>query len=458
MTRAKPLPKTRSDRSDATVMAMPIAGHMLEQVRIGELSPDPRNPRKHDRAQVEAIARSIQAFGFNAPILINRTGQIIAGHGRFEAAKLGGHTHVPVIRLDHLSEAQARAYMLADNKLTDRSSWNEGVLALHLKELSELALDFDIEATGFELPELDFRIQSLDDPEGPDKADVFEPATGPAVSRLGDLWHLEDHRLLCGSALETGAYDALLGAEKAATVFTDPPYNVRVDGHVCGKGSIRHREFAMASGEMSPDAFTTFLRTACAAMVSHTARGALIYTCMDWRHMGELTTAGQGAGFDLLNLCVWVKSNGGMGSLYRSQHELVFVFRNGKERHRNNVQLGRFGRNRTNVWNYPGANSFPRKGRHTGLDLHPTSKPIAMVADAIRDATGRKDIVLDPFLGAGTTILAAERTGRRGFGIELDPLYVDTAVARWEAMTGRQARHASGPTFAAMRLERRVAS
>jgi DNA modification methylase len=348
--------------------------------------------------------------------------------------------------------------MLADNKFTDRSSWDDAALAVHLKELSELVLDFDIEAIGFELPEIDFRIQSLDAVDDADLADEFQPFPGFAVSRPGDLWLLGDHRLYSGSALETTAYDVLLDGAKAAAVFTDPPYNVKVDGHACGSGAIKHREFAMASGEMSEDEFTRFLNATLELAGSHAAHGAIVYACMDWRHMGEMLAAGRATGFDLLNLCIWVKSNGGMGSLYRSQHELVFVFRNGKEAHLNNVQLGRFGRNRTNVWNYAGANCFPRKGQASALDLHPTVKPIAMVSDAILDSTKRNDIVLDPFCGSGTTLLAAERTGRHGYGIEIDPLYVETAIARWERMTGKQARHATGQTFADIKAERRPAS
>jgi DNA modification methylase len=327
-------------------------------------------------------------------------------------------------------------------------------LALHLKELSELVLDFDIEAIGFETPEIDFRIQSLDAPETADAADEFKAAAGPAASRLGDLWMLGDHRLYCGSALNAPAYDALLGTEKAAAAFTDPPYNGKVDGHVCGGGAKKHREFAMASGEMTEDEFARFLIATLKLAGSRAARGALLYACMDWRHMSEMLAAGRANGFDFLNLCIWMKSNGGMGSLYRSRHKLVFVFRNGKQGHRNNVQLRRFNRNRTNVWNYAGANSFPRKGRRNGLELHPTVKPIAMVSDAILDSTKRDDIVLDPFCGSGTTILAAERIGRRGYGLEIDPLYVDTAIERWQNIAGKQARHASGETFAEIKAKR----
>jgi ParB/RepB/Spo0J family partition protein len=410
------------------------------------LKPNPANPRKHSRAQIQAIARSIETFGFNAPILIDRNGQIIAGHGRYEAALLLGLLQVPVVGLEHLSEAKARAYMLADNKLTDRSSWDDEALALHLKELTDLALDFEIEAIGFEPPEIDLRIQSLDTtPE--DAADAFEVATGPVVSKSGDLWILDSHRLHCGSALDEAAYDAVLADQMASAVFTDPPYNVKINGHASGKGRIAHREFPMASGEMTEAEFTDFLNHVFGHLGVRCRDGALIYTCMDWRHMGELLAAARSAGLELLNLCVWAKTNGGMGTLYRSRHELVFVLKNGEAHYLNNVQLGRFGRNRSNVWNYPGANSFSRKKGRPRLDLHPTAKPIALVADAILDCSERNDIVLDVFVGSGTTIIAAERTDRSCYGIELDPRYVDTAIRRWQRFTGHEAHNGQGQTF-----------
>jgi DNA modification methylase len=426
----------------------------LSFLAIADLAPAPHNPRKHGRAQIRSLAQSIEAFGFNAPILIDRNRQIIAGHGRYEAAKLLGLTQVPVIFLDHLTETQAKAYMLADNKLTDRSTWDDTKVAVQLKELSELVLDFDIEAIGFELPEIDFRIQSLDTSDAGDNADEFEAANGPVVSMAGDLWLLGPHRLHCGNALDSNAYTILMEAEKAAAVFTDPPYNVKIDGHVSGNGSITHREFAMASGEMTEEEFAEFLTLSMKSICANTTPGALIFTCMDWRHMGEMLAAGRSSECELLNLCVWAKSNGGLGSLYRSQHELVFVFKNGREAHLNNVQLGRFGRNRTNVWNYPGFNGFARKGSQNAPALHPTVKPIALVADAILDSTKRNDIVLDPYIGSGTTILAAERTGRRCFGIEIDGRYVDTAIQRWERLTGRKAQNTEGQTFSQVKLER----
>lgn len=422
------------------------------------LTPNPNNPRKHTRDQIRAIARSVEAFGFNAPILIDKNGRIVGGHGRHQAAKFLGLAEVPVVYLDHLSDVQARSYMLADNKLTDRSSWDDAALAVQLKELSELALDFDIEAIGFELPEIDFRIQSLNTPEEADRADEFAVTSGPAISRPGDLWLLDGHRVYCGNALESTSYEVLFEFDRASAVFTDPPYNVRINGHVGGKGAVKHSEFAMASGEMSSEKFREFLTASMRLASAYTSSGSVIYSFMDWRHIDEMLAAGKAQGWEFSNLCVWVKSNGGMGSFYRSMHELVFVFRHGGDKSVNNVQLGRFGRNRTNVWNYPGATSFARKGKNRNLDIHPTTKPIALVADALLDSTQRDDIVLDPYLGSGTTVLASHRTARRCYGIEIDPLYVDTTILRWQKMSGQDAHHNSGATFAEIMADRTSAS
>jgi DNA modification methylase len=432
---------------------IPISDRRFTLLSTSALTPHSRNPRKHSPQQIRAIAKSIEAFGFNAPVLIDKNRQIIAGHGRYQAAKLLGLEQIPVVILEHLSEAKASAYMLADNKLTDRSSWNDEALALHLKELTDLALDFEIEAIGFEPPEIDLRIQSLDT-TSEDAADNFEVADGPVVSQPGDLWLLDSHRLYCGNALDLAAFTAVLAGDLAAAVLTDPPYNVKIKGHASGKGKITHPEFPMACGEMTEVEFTNFLHQVFGHLSANCLDGALIYTCMDWRHMGELLTAARGAGLELLNLCVWAKTNGGMGTLYRSRHELVFVLKNGPAPYLNNVQLGRFGRNRSNVWNYPGANSFSRKKGRPRLDLHPTAKPIALVADAILDCTQRDDIVLDAFVGSGTTIIAAERTNRRCYGIELDPRYVDTAIMRWQRLTGREAHNGKGQTFYQVAIER----
>lgn len=424
---------------------------------IAQLAPDPKNPRVHTKRQVRQIARSIEAFGFNVPLLVDGNNRVIAGHGRLQACQFLGWNDVPTIRLEHLSAAQARAFMIADNRLTETATWDDRLLAEQLLELSVLDLDFRLDATGFEMGEIDLRIESLSSsPE--DRTDTADEAVapGPAVTVPGDLWLLGDHRILCASALDETAYTTVMAGRQAAMVFTDPPYNVRIGGHVCGKGAIKHREFGMASGEMSAAEFKAFLGTAFGLIARFATNGSIHFVCMDWRHLPEVLDAGAAAYTELKNLCVWAKDNAGMGSLYRSQHELILVYKLGTAAHVNNVELGRFGRSRSNVWRYPGVNSFGRTGAEGNLlALHPTVKPTAMVADAMLDCSNRHDIVLDPFLGSGTMVMAAERTGRLGYGIELDPLYVDTAIRRWQAFTGRQACHAvSGRIFDDLQAER----
>jgi DNA modification methylase len=305
--------------------------------------------------------------------------------------------------------------------------------------------------------EIDLRIEGLTatNEHKDDPADAL-PSPGPGVSRLGDLWVLGRHRVLCGSALDAVAYLTLMRGDGAVMIFTDPPYNVPIDGHASGLGAIRHRDFVMAAGEMSSAEFTAFLMRSCRLLARHSADGSLHFICMDWRHMDELQEAGRAAYSELKNVCVWVKSNAGMGSLYRSRHELIFVFKHGSARHRNNVQLGQYGRHRSNVWQYPNASAFGRGGEEGNLlALHPTVKPVALVADAIMDSSARGEVVLDAFVGSGTTVIAAERTGRRCFGLELDPVYVDTIVRRWQVYTGEHARHEeSGKTFAETAADR----
>lgn len=412
---------------------------------LDDLKPDPRNPRAHSRQQVRQIAKSIEAFGFNVPVLLDADLNIVAGHGRVLACRQLGWTSVPTISLGHLSAAQAKAYLIADNRLSETGEWDERLLAEQLKELSLLDLDFNLDVVGFEMAEIDLRIESLNEPsDAEDAADQVPAATGPAMTLTGDLWCLGDHRIFCGSAIEAETYSALLSGNKASLVFTDPPYNVPVQGHVSGKGVTQHREFAMASGEMTEAQFTEFLQQTCKLLADHSTLGSVHNICMDWRHVGELVAAGKGVYSRLLNICVWVKHNAGMGSLYRSQHELVFVFKNGVAPRCNNVALGKYGRHRTNVWNYAGINNFGR-GTEEGdlLAMHPTVKPVALIADAVLDCSNRGDIVLDAFLGSGSTLIACERTGRRCYGIEIDPLYVDTAIRRWQKYTGAFAIRAS---------------
>ena len=444
----RPLKQTRQPaRQTRAAVTEHDAGALTVVMRpITTLTVNPQNPRVHTKKQIRQIAESIRAFGFNVPVLIDGQSHIVAGHGRVLACQELGIRTVPTIQLSHLTAMQAKAFVLADNKLTENASWDAHLLGAQLKELATVDLDFSLEVTGFDMGEIDLIIQG-EEPAGSseDEADqtIPAPASGPPISQAHDLWLLGPHRVYTGSALEESAYAALLGKHRAAIVFTDPPYNVPIAGHASGLGRITHQDFVMASGELSDAEFTAFLLKACTLLCRYTKDGSLHYLCMDWRHAAHLLAAGRTAYSELKNICVWDKGTGGMGSLYRSAHELVFVYKQGAERHRNNVQLGQFGRNRTNVWRYPGSQSFARSTDEDNLlALHPTVKPVRLVADALLDASARQNLVLDPFLGSGTTIIAAERTGRICYGLELDPRYVDVTIRRWQAYTGDHARHA----------------
>lgn len=420
---------------------------------LAALRVNPRNPRTHSPAQLRQIADSIRQFGFTNPVLIDDRDQVLAGHGRLEAARRLGLDPVPTIRLSDMTEADKRAFVIADNRIAERAGWDPRLLALELQYLSELELDFDVTITGFEIAEIDGLIQSLGDADPADEIPETDPEA-PIIARLGDVFELGPHRLVCADATGADAYAALLGEERAQVVFTDPPYNLRIDGHVSGLGAVHHREFPMASGEMTAAEFTGFLRTVFGHLVGYSQDGAIAYVCMDWRHLGEMLAAGAETFTEHKNLCVWAKTNAGMGSLYRSQHELVLVYKVGQHPHINNVELGKHGRYRTNVWTYAGANTF-REGRDEDLAAHPTVKPVALVADALLDCSRRKGLVLDPFGGSGTTLIAADRTGRRARLMELDPGYVDVTIRRWQQLTGQQAHHvASGLTWQALAATR----
>ena len=410
----------------------------LEQRAIGSLRPYAGNARTHSKKQVKQIADSITRFGFTNPVLISDDGEIIAGHGRVSAAKLLGHETVPTLRLSHLSATERRAYVLADNKLALNAGWDQDILAIELQSLIDL--EFDLSVTGFSLAEVDFTLDAAREraPDTPAAADVVPPMAGPVVTRSGDLWQLGRHRLICGDARNEGDYTHLLAGETVDLIFTDPPYNVPIDGHVCGSGRIRHREFAMGVGEMSSTAFTAFLTETLGAARRRCRDGAIAFVCMDWRHVGELSAAGAAVFSELKNICVWNKTNAGMGTFYRSKHELVFVFKVGTAAHVNSFGLGDTGRYRTNVWDYPGITSMGA-GRLEELAMHPTVKPTALVADAIRDCSRRGDIVLDNFGGSGTTLIAAETCGRQARLIEYDPGYCDTIIRRWQQLTGKRA-------------------
>jgi DNA modification methylase len=431
----------------------------VEYTLIRELQPYPNNARTHSKKQIRQIAKSMERFGFNSAILINDQKQIIAGHGRVEAAKLLGMNAVPTVRLSHLSETDTKAYILADNKLAEQAGWDREILAIELQGL--VALDYDIELTGFEMAEVEVILDDVKEASEEQTGPADEtPSYGaaPAVSRAGDLWVLGQHRLLCGDAREQTAYDTLLQGRPAALVFTDPPYNVKIDGNVCGLGQVRHNEFAMASGEMTRAEFTEFLETIFRRLATNSVSGSIHALCMDWRHMFEMMTAGEKIYTELKNVCVWNKTNAGMGTFYRSQHELVFVWKNGAAPHVNNFELGQHGRYRTNVWTYAGVNTM-RAGRMDELAMHPTVKPVALVTDALKDLSRRGDVVLDPFCGSGTILIAAERTARKARGLEIDTGYVDVAVRRWQAFTGKSAvLEGTGQTFEDTEEERAAPS
>lgn len=418
-----------------------------------DLTANPRNARHHDRQQIRQIADSIMAFGFTNPILADEQQTLIAGHGRLAAAAMLNLDRVPVIIVAHLSEAEKRALMLADNKIALNAGWDLDRLAAELADLSAMELDFDLAVTGFEVGEIDWVIeQAVSAEASPETSPEPDPAR-PVITTRGDIWLLGPHRILCGDARNPDDIATLMGKDRADAGFTDPPYNVPIAGHVSGKGRVRHREFAEASGEMDAATFQAFLTESLTLGAGASRDGAVWFACMDWRHLGEMLAAGSASFGSLLNLCVWTKTNGGMGSLYRSQHELVFVFRKGSRSHRNNVQLGRHGRNRTNVWRYAGVNTF-REGRMDELRAHPTAKPVAMVKDALLDVTRRGEIVLDPFLGAGTTLMAAERSGRIARGLEIDPAYVDVCLRRWREKTAEEpVRAADGMTLASLEAQ-----
>lgn len=429
----------------------------IEVMPIAALRPYAGNARTHSRRQVRQIADSIQRFGFTNPVLISDDNEIVAGHGRALAAKELGIAAVPTVKLSHLSAEERRAYVLADNKLALNAGWDAEILAVELQALIDI--DFDVTLTGFSLAEVDLTLDRAREasPSTPDAAaDLIPPLPAQAVTRPGDLWQLGSHRLLCGDARSPEDVSRLAGGDPIDLIFTDPPYNVPIEGHVSGLGSVRHREFAFASGEMSKDEFTAFL----ALTLSNAARvakdGAIAFVCMDWRHMREILDAGEAAFTELKNLCVWNKTNGGMGSFYRSKHELVFVFKVGTEPHTNSFGLGETGRYRTNVWDYAGISSLGAN-RADELAMHPTVKPVALVADAIRDCTRRGETVLDLFAGSGSTLIAAETCGRQARVLEFDPLYCDTIITRWERYTGKQALLAeTGASFEAVAALRGV--
>jgi len=403
------------------------------------LRPYSGNARTHDEEQIKVLMGSIRGFGFINPVLIDKDGVIVAGHGRVEAARRLGMTEIPVLRIEALTPDELRAYRLADNRIAELAGWDSEILAIELQHLSEVELDFGIEVTGWTNVEIDAAILDgkADEEEDADPADAV-PAVGKiAVSRLGDMWLMGKHRLLCGSALEASSFNRLLGDEKAVLICQDPPWNIAVKS-ISGSGKTQHREFLMASGEMSDEEYRAFIETQLARNIECAVPGAVIQSFIDWRGVEKVITAGISLGLELLNVLVWHKGHGSFGSPWRSAHELIVCFKVPSAPIKDRVRMGKHGRIRSNVLEVPGMGSFG-KGRMEALESHPTSKPVALVTELIRDVTDRGDIVLDSFMGSGSCLLSADRSGRIARGIELDPLYVDVIVRRWQDHTGEDA-------------------
>ena len=408
----------------------------VTKININQIKPYKNNPKLHNKKQVSQIVNSIKEFGFVNPILIDEDGEIIAGHGRYMAAQAMNMTNVPAIVLSHLSDAQKRMYRIADNKLTELGKWSPELLQIEFKELSVMDVDLDLEITGFETEEIDRFVLGDFKKPNPKEEEIPVMTETDKKCKNGDIWQLGRHFLACGDSLKADPYANLMGDKRANMVLTDPPFNDSV-ADIGSMGKIKHDEFVMASGEMSVTEFTNFLKTFMQHAKNYSVDGSLHYLFMDWRHILEISTAASSVYDEIKNICVWVKNNGGMGSLYRSQHELCFIYKNGKSPHTNNINLGAHGNYRTNVWQYAGANGSA-EGREN-LKLHPTVKPVIMLKDAILDVTKRGDIVLDCFLGSGSTLMACEQTGRTCYGIELEPKYCDVVIKRYEQLNGDKA-------------------
>jgi DNA modification methylase len=452
--------KSRCRREGLTRLAesaaapRPLRNDVLPQLEItyvplGELRSPARKVRAGDPAHVREVAATISALGFCNPILIGKNNVVIDGEVRLEAAKLLGLGRVPCVRIDHLSAAEQRLLRLAVNRLGEKGQWDLDELKIEFEEL--ILADAPIEISGFSLDEID-QIVIGDEEDAIEQGPLAPDPGAVAIARLGDMFQLGPHRVICGDARDAAVFRLLMDGDPAARlVLTDEPYNVKIAGHVTGGA---HREFAMASGEMSNEEFLGFNIDWIEPVAAYLCDGGVFGTFIDWRGLPTVHSAAVQQGLAPLNLIVWAKTNAGMGSLYRSQHELLPLFKKGDAPHVNNVELGKRGRWRSNVWTYPGASSLGSDARR-GLQDHPTVKPTAMLKDALLDLTNRGEIVLDPFLGSGSTLIAADKAGRVCRGVELDPLYVDVIIRRYEAVTGEAAVLAeTGERFADLAARR----
>jgi len=420
------------------------------------LTPYKGNARTHDDAQIEVLKSSINTFGFVNPALIDKDGVIVAGHGRVEAARQLGLELIPALCIDGLSQDELKAYRLADNKIAEKAGWDSEILAIELQHLEQVELDFSLEVTGFTSVEIDEAIFTTQDEENVDAADIPPAVEDVAVSRSGDMWLMGKHRLLCGSALDAANFDRLMGEDKAQLVCQDPPWNIAVSS-ISGSGKTKHRPFQMANGEMSDAEFRDFIEGQLACNMGYAKPGAVIQSFIDWRGVEKVIAAGTELDLKLINVLVWAKGHGTFGSPWRSAHELIVCFLIPGGEIKDRVQMGKYGRMRSNVLEVPGMGSFG-KGRAEALAAHPTSKPIVLISELIRDVTDRGDIVLDSFMGSGSALLGCERSGRVARGMELDPLYVDVIVKRWQNFTGEEAvLEGDGRSFEAIAEERLTA-
>jgi DNA modification methylase len=412
-----------------------------------------RRLRKAEEAHVVEVMHSIQALGICRPILVDRHDEIIDGQIVFLAAQRLGLDRIPAITIDHLDDAEVRVLRIALNRLAEKGSWDLDALKAEVEEL--ITIDTDIEVTGLTGEEIDLLI--LDQNNDPSADDgVIEPdLTAPAVTQLGDSWLLGEHRLLCTDAREAASYTRLFGDGPAArVVITDPPFGCKIAGLVSGNGAVKHQDFIDGSGGMSSEELEGLLAAAYDNAARHLVDGGLVYSFMDYRELETLLRVGRKLGFALLNILVWDKGRGGMGGLYRSACEFICLFKSGNAPHLDRVSLGKHGRDRTTVLSYPGATT-PGSSAREQLHAHPTPKSVELIADIMIDTTDRGEIILDPFMGSGTAVIAAQRTGRVAYGLELDPHYCDVIVKRFERVTGIEAVHAgTGMTFAQIAAER----
>lgn len=398
--------------------------------------------RKHSKKQLQKLKNAIMKFGYVNPVLLDEKRNIIAGELRLLAAKELGFAQIPAIILENLTPEESDAIRILDNKIAEDGEWNFE----NLKEEIEKLMKFDItfENLGFDTVDYDKILLINDSDENKvhnvDKEDeTWLNANIPSKVKLGDLWRLGDHFVYCGDSLLARSFEILMQGELAQIVITDPPYNCKINGHVCGLGKTQHEEFAMASGEMTDSEFAEFISKFMQNLIKFSVDGSLHYLFMDWTGLNTLLTQGKKHYTELKNIAVWNKLVGGMGAMYRSQHEMIPIFKNGKAKHQNHIQLGKNGRYRTNVCDCPGIRATNPASLEL-LKLHPTVKPLPMLHDILLDASSKNEIVLDCFGGSGSTLLAAERCKRRARLIEISPRYVDVTIYRWEKETGKTAK------------------